>query len=319
MDRENYDRVVTELNKLNTLINFRTITEFWPFDREAFWKHTRQSFQYRLYIAHNCDLLSNLKCLHPIVFLDNDESGYEMIYNEDNDCFCCHAQTIIEQCIIIANIEAVTEYFQDLSIPVYHYNELNTRKDYSGPFVTIMTNVHGESYAPLPIENREFIDSRGKFFYESIIVRLYKNKVCTLELYLPKCQFVTADKLKKVIDIHPKVCTSFECPACFSTDIQNQKNIVYCLGCFKCTCVKCYQRIKQRNQWLFKCPWCRDSLNAEVFTRLLDNYSKNIPSIQELNNKYKHVIWTTGFYSYLIKDDSQIVLHGQNDGLYDID
>ena len=257
-----------------------------------FEKHIRHSYRYRTHIKNDSHILFDLKCLHPIIYLDTDETGYTLMYNNNDGPFCCHIQTTLEQIILLKNIQCVKDYYctQKPNCPVYLCNEILPQND-QYRYVLILANLGGEF---LPIELREFMSKRMKMIFDSIIVREYMNHVCILEIYLPTCQVITPDQLEKVIIAHNETLISFECPACFTTEILNQRNVVYCLRCYKSTCLKCYDKIRRRNNYIFRCPFCRFSLDIEEYHTLLVPFNGDHTICREkvaaVNETYMHTV-----------------------------
>ena len=257
-----------------------------------FEQHIRHSHRYRAHIMNDSNILFDLVPLHPIIYLDTDETGYTLMYRHNDGQFCCHIQTTLEQIILLENIKCVQNYYctKKSNCPVYFYNK-KLPHDVQYNYVSIMANLGGEM---LPIELREFVIERKKLIFDSIIVREYMNNTCVLEIYLPTCQIITPDQLDKVIKAHNETLLSFECPACFTTETLNQRNLVYCLRCFKSTCLKCYSKIRRRHDYLFRCPFCRFCLHIDEYHALLVPYNGDymlcVDKIAILNQTYTNTV-----------------------------
>ena len=107
--------------------------------------HIRKSYSSRYIILTDIELLHRLRALHPIIYLDTDESGSALIYNENTD-FCCHAVDILERVILTTNITNLKEYYRHnrSDCPVFFRNELS--KNHISRCVVITVNTDGSYF-----------------------------------------------------------------------------------------------------------------------------------------------------------------------------
>ena len=161
-----------------------------------FASHIRKSFGTRYIISTDPELLHGLRALHPIIYLDTDESGFGVIYNE-NSQFCCHARCILARLILVKNITNLKEYYRlkHTDRPVLFANELS--RNHTSRCVVISVNIQGRSFLP-----KEFMMKRKKTFFSTVIAREYNNNSCTLEIYLPTDRVVSSEQIERVIGAH---------------------------------------------------------------------------------------------------------------------